>query len=460
MQPAETTPVLAKNIRYAYLLIAVAVVTAFQIARQTAYNVHPDEFVHVDAFCYFENHWWPPELNSDELAYSPYGWSRVYDGEIVYLIYGRLGRLIQSIFPAGSSTASCQARAPQIVWIYRSLNVFLYLITLWILFRTGRKHPWSLLIGLLLLVVPQVTYVYAYANSDAWGLSMGIFLFVFVLARHEKLLHSWPDVIGLAGLTGLVLLSKETDWLSLPFSYLLVGWFLFNELKDRRPFPVQRTAGSLALLLAVTFVVIMPSTIVYPLTQGDYEARAEQMREARAVPALKPSHPTNPGYRLAERGFSFLRVLADRRWIKLSLQSLYGRFGYMSIKPPVRLYNLALALFLSLAFLTYGFAIYRWRQISTTDRMMLLIAPLGVISVVLTSMYHSWIFDFQPQGRYLFSALIPLAMIFGGTAASEPRWLQGLRLFIWALLLFLGLYILWVVLSGDPQLVFSSRTYG
>jgi hypothetical protein len=84
---------------------------------------------------------------------------------------------------------------------------------------------------------------------------------------------------------------------------------------------------------------------------------------------------------------------------------------------------------------------------------MLLIASLSVISVALISMYHSWTFDYQPQGRYLFSALIPLALILGGTAAGEPRWLQGLRLFIWALLFLLGLYILWVVLLGDPRLV-------
>jgi hypothetical protein len=460
MQPAERAPAFARNVRFTYLLVAVAVVTAFQIARGTGYNVHPDEFVHVDAFCYFETHWWPPALDSDELAYSPYGWSRVYDGEIVYLIYGRLGGLVQSIIPGSAAGAGCQARAPGIAWIYRSFNVILYLITLAVLFWTGRKHAWALLVGLLLVAVPQVTYVYAYANSDAWGLSMGIFLFVFVLARGEKLLGSWPDVAALAGLTGLVLLSKETGWLSLPFSYLLLGWFLYEALKERHPFPARRIAGGLALLLALVFAIVTPSVILYPLTQGDFEARAERMREARAGPGLKPSQPTTPGYRLAERGFSFKRILADGRWIKLSMQSLYARFGYMSIKPRLWVYHSALALFLSLVFLTYAFALARWRRISLLEKLALLAAPLAVLAALLASMFHSWTFDYQPQGRYLFSTLVPLALIFGGAVESEPRWLRRLRLLIWALLYVLGLYVLWVVLLGDPQLVFISPPPG
>jgi hypothetical protein len=472
----ETPAFLSKNLRYFSLFIGLAVLTAFQIARQTAFNVHPDEFVHADAFCYFENHWWPPDLNSDGLVYSPYGWSRVYSGELVYLLYGRLSRLIRSVSPGEISAApapgtpvgeqkdqanlppglnlkTCQNRAEDNALIYRLLNVLLYLVTLLVLFYAGRKWLWALLVGLLLLAIPQVIYVYSYANSDAWGLSISIFLFLFVLTRSGALFNSWRNFVGLGALTGLVLLSKETFWASLPFSYLLVVWSFWKERLNGQPVPLRRTAANLAVLTLTAFLVFSPLAVIYPLSQGDFNARAEQMREARAGQAFKPSHPTAPGYRLAERGFPFRRIGANQRWVKLSVQSLYGRFGYLSIKPQLWLYNTVLALFLLLALMTYGFLVLRRHEIPPPVHLALIFAPLCIIAVILASMYNSWTVDFQPQGRYLFAALLPLAVISGGAAAYEPRWLRVLRLLIWFALYCLCLYVLWFMVLGEPRLL-------
>ena len=60
-------------------------------------SYHPDERMHIDAFCYFERQWWSPPVNSNEVIYSPYGWSRVYTGEVVYQVYGRLSELISPL---------------------------------------------------------------------------------------------------------------------------------------------------------------------------------------------------------------------------------------------------------------------------------------------------------------------------------------------------------------------------
>jgi hypothetical protein len=220
-------------------LIALAVITAYQIARRTAYNVHPDEYIHVDAFCYFENHLWPPNLNSDGLMYSGYGWSRVYDQELVYMIYGKSARLARSIMDSHSwlipsnpsvdspttllesaSPSHCQQNAAALAQDYRLFNILLYLITLSVLFYMGWQNPWPLLIALLMICIPQVAYLYAYANSDAWG-SHEHFLVSVRLKAGDRLFNSWLNMVGLAGLTGMVLLSKETAWLSLP---LLTYW--------------------------------------------------------------------------------------------------------------------------------------------------------------------------------------------------------------------------------------------
>ena len=64
-----------------YLVCALAtglgVVLATQIALVTHYNANPDEFIHIDAFCYFEAYAQKPPLDLDGLNYGPEGESRV-----------------------------------------------------------------------------------------------------------------------------------------------------------------------------------------------------------------------------------------------------------------------------------------------------------------------------------------------------------------------------------------------
>src|SRR5438876_4169603 len=72
------------------IFILAPVFVAAMIAHNSINFAHPDEDVHVDSFRWFQTHWTPPELNAPELHYSGMGWSRVYTGEIVYPIYGKL----------------------------------------------------------------------------------------------------------------------------------------------------------------------------------------------------------------------------------------------------------------------------------------------------------------------------------------------------------------------------------
>ncbi len=79
------------------LLIAAATFVTLRIAITSDFDVHPDEFNHADAFCYYETHWWPPDLNADGLRYSPWGMSRLHEEEIVYVIFGKLSAILRPL---------------------------------------------------------------------------------------------------------------------------------------------------------------------------------------------------------------------------------------------------------------------------------------------------------------------------------------------------------------------------
>ena len=226
--------------RTCVVFAAAACLLSAAIALHTAPDMHPDELIHGDAFCYFQDYAWPPPPNLDGLRYSPDGMSRVYNGEIVYWLWGRAGAVIAPL-AAHSSAAIEQLTAPWrpgptgahsflfLPWVstpyscyytlatYRLLNTVLLALTLAVLLYWGRRHPWPLLGAALILCLPQVIYVYSYANSDAWGFSMSLFLFTFAVITRRPLVAPGSTLL-LGTLTALVILSKQPFWITLPFS--------------------------------------------------------------------------------------------------------------------------------------------------------------------------------------------------------------------------------------------------
>lgn len=450
------------------LLIAIACVTSASIALNTKPNAHPDELLHEDAFCYFREHWWPPDLNSNEIQYSPYGWSRVYSGEIVYLVYGRISRLTDPAVRELLNLRQAWQRVPRLyanrtmlplvsgvpgctftVETYRLQNTALLLITLLVLFKYGRKHIWTAVIAGVLLCIPQVIYVYSYANSDAWGISWSLFLFAFA-ATHQRPFSSYRHTIYLAALTAMVLLSKEPYWLSLPFAYLLIGWNTIKHRDDSELAHPRILMYRIVLLGALIMLAIAPLRIVYPRSQGNFSAGTEQMREERAEARFKPGSHTSPGYRLASQGVGFEQVFTNPQWMALSAKSFYGLFGYMTLQLPNWIYIAAGAAGLLCVLLTLGMVAFRWNIIPGSRRLLLLAAPAAFALAVAASLYNSWTQDFQPQGRYLFPALAPIALLLGGTIDLEPRWMRVSRIAVWLAFFILCLCILWRIALTGP----------
>jgi hypothetical protein len=55
------------------VFIALICAVSIRVALKTRVNSPPDERVHVDAFRYYETHWWIPSVNDDLISYSNYG---------------------------------------------------------------------------------------------------------------------------------------------------------------------------------------------------------------------------------------------------------------------------------------------------------------------------------------------------------------------------------------------------
>jgi hypothetical protein len=454
-------------------------VLAVQIALVTHYNDHPDEYIHVDAFCYFESHAWLPPLDLNGLNYGPEGESRVYDAEVVYWVYGRAAAMLgwfrdrlaspgaPAQPPGPVAELSPQQFLPVVVQaeitvgpqqlqclshyaVYRLFNVALFLITLGLLFGVGVRHAWAAAIGMVLLCLPQVIYLYAYANSDAWALSFALFLLVFALAeRHPLASLSKAVLLGL--LTGIVLLSKQSVWAAIPFAYTLIAYRVVQDWRGAggaRPQAVWRHG---AAVLATAMLVIAPIRIWYPLSLGGHlETRLAQIREERAIPGFKPSDPFTPGRQLRSKGVGLDQIVLNLHWVETSAMSFYGYFGPIMYRAPLSAYLIALALAIINALLSLTVLRRNWKVLPDTLRLAFLSAPVVVGVCVAASMYNSWTHDYQPQGRYLFVAVVPIALWMWGTLPWESPRTRAVRLGSAALLLALCAFVLWQIVLQNP----------
>ena len=106
------------------------------------------------------------------------------------------------------------------------------------------------------------------------------------------------------------------------------------------------------------------------------------------------------------------------RWVTFTFQSFWGQFGWMGVLMPTWLYR-ALALWSGA--LVAGFLL--WRR-SAARNLLLGVLGLTVLLVLLMYGYYNVTFV-QHQGRYLFPALIPIAL---GVALATDALLHLLRL--------------------------------
>lgn len=417
-------------------LILVAVTLAEMVAILTRQSAHPDEYLHIDAFRYFEDNWWPPNLGAEDLVYSRYGVSRVYNAEIVYIIYGRLGKIIRIFWKPDEPPYQ----------VYRLINVSLFPLTLVGLFFASSKCIDPTIIGITFLCIPQVHYIYAYANSDAWGLSASVFLFLLALNMSDKPAKTWSwwKLGLLAVLTGLIILSPKEYLFSLFLPYSLLSMRIFQAVKRNNlsPSPIRWLGIRLAALGMLVVAATAPLKVVYPMTQRRFILAGEQMQEAKALCEFKLSNPTFQTLRLASKGEGYFSLLAKRSWVKESLKSFYGVFGWLDVYNPRLIYWTAGFSALLGFCLTMLGTVRNWQKLNDALRTCLILAPIVAFLNICASLRYSLYCDYQPQGRYLFPSLIAVSLMLMATAHVEEKKLKLIRARVLAVMYILCVYSL------------------
>ncbi|MDI7274449.1 MAG: glycosyltransferase family 39 protein [Anaerolineae bacterium] len=256
-------------------------------------------------------------------------------------------------------------------------------------------QPW-LALGTMALVatVPMHTAMTAAVNNDTLAELWVALILWQLLARLQAPdgLRAW---LGLGATLGLAALTKTSTWIVLP---LVVGVVCYVTWRDR--------LGRGRLLLCRGLAVALPAlALLLPWlarnvsVYGIGDPLAFSRHSAVVVGQLRTADW------LADVGLR--RGLADL--LKTTFQSFWGQFGWMGVPIDLRLYR-GLAIATGLSLLGLALRVPRdWRRLGRDERARRL---LLVGSTALTGASFLWynLSFVQHQGRYLFPALIPIAL--------------------------------------------------
>lgn len=267
-------------------------------------------------------------------------------------------------------------------------------------FRRGETvYLFAVLVGFL----PQFIFLGGYFNNDAFSLFTVLLILCLLLRGRER---HW-DVKSCAGLGVAISLCMLTYYFAYGWVLLSVPFCVASVLRDKT---IEKKGAFLARRICLVAAVVLCLTGWYfirnaYLYDGDFLALSASGKCAAAyeqATGLSVLHlPT-----LAATGVGLGEMLFGMGWIKTTLRSLVGGFGYMNIFLSDGLY--ALYFFLLAGGLLCG--LYRFLKRPGHVLELFLLSLGGVIPVV-CSIYFSYTSGFQPQGRYIFAALPALTLL-------------------------------------------------
>lgn len=232
----------ARTIVVVGMLFAAGLILSLARLSSTKYSVHPDEFSHWSAFYYYVDHWAPPAVDDPSVqpSISAWGYSYLYELNATYWVAARVMSPLRALFDSDRSEA-------------RAFQCLLWLVLCWLALR--RKKA-AIALSVLLLS-PQLWYVFAYFNSDAFSLFAALSAVVLLCASRPDVFDyvrgdgaiTWRVLLFTACL-GTLLICKPNYAVLAP-GFLLWVAVLQMDLRWRELAPVL---AALALLGAAVFL--------------------------------------------------------------------------------------------------------------------------------------------------------------------------------------------------------------
>jgi hypothetical protein len=378
------------------VLAVIACALVLSLALSSAFNAHPDEIWHISCVSYFLFDPYPALKSTLQSAhtFSAYQNSYLSTGEIYYPVAAIWTSLVSTLTDLPMDQ----------VQTIRLFSVTCFVLLVFILVR---QRNYGLLVPFL--ITPQLWYIFAYANSDWFGVTATALLLVFINfskftfhrfvlgGSYSRLLRMVPLFI----LVGALIFSKLNYWVAILFCFYepLVRILRAKSTMLSR---IRALAFCVIILVVASLFIAMKSSF-----SRATETRIVQTSELR--PGLAPNESRYLQTRMAStrnlygQHVSLWNLLTRRQWIWLSCRSFFADFGWMNFHLTTYYYSLVILLFSALLFY-----IVRMTKMEENFAPICWFILLVIGANISSAIAFSWLFDLQPQGRYLFPSLLAL----------------------------------------------------
>lgn len=360
------------------------------------YNSAPDEEMKYDVCRYLVEHGKLPHGGDESIRNPIWGISYAFTPILSYMISAVFMK-IAMIFTTNEFAIVVAARLVSVICM-TLLSIVCMKIS-----EKLFKGTYKWLFTILVIFLPQMIFLGSYINNDSLALlSIGIIVYAWILGLERK----WDikSCILLAVGIGICALSYYNA-----YGYILCSIFIYliTAIKDKKPIKEILLKG--LIIFAIAFAIagwwFIRNFIIY---DGDFlgMSTSNEYAEMYAMDAYKPSKIQNP----VNRGVSLYQMLVRENWIRTTILSFIGLFGYMSIIMNRLIYWVYLALFIAggigTLILFKDFIFNKEKK----DEKSIIFNVIFIICMVIPwglSIYYSYFSDFEPQGRYIMPMIIP-----------------------------------------------------
>ena len=396
-----------------YFLIYL-IITISMLVRQPFGNP-PDEINRYLIPQYIAAHGTLPDGYDESIRIPGYGFSYAFQPILPYMIQGYAMRLEQSF--TSSETA--------LLYTARGVNLILGLLTALFVLLLSRKwfsdKRWQYLFAFLVTFLPQSIFLHTYVNTDSCCMmSIAIMLYGLTKGLEDRFSVSSSIILSI----GIILCALSyynaygfiLSCILLFFANYLSVSFSKNTFKltfDWKAFFKKGAFISALVLLGIAWWFLRS----YQLYDGDFLGL--KSRDACAALYAIPSLHPDTRVTWQSQGYSIPDMLLQSDFINLSTLSFIGIYGPMTITTSLWVYRFYKLLFPAgillclvlnpkntVAKKSFPDTLYRerpaFRIFYHCNMIFCILMPFFL------STYYSYTTDYQPQGRYLLPALIPV----------------------------------------------------
>lgn len=391
----------------AVLFVIYVFILCFSWAISTRFNSAPDEKMKYDICEYISENLKLPHGGDESIRDSKWGISYAFTPILSYMCSVVFMRIFM-IFTNNQNILIIAARLVSVLCITG------YAIMCIKIANELFKGLYKWLFVALVTLLPQLVYLGSYINNDSLALlSISIIVYSWILGLKNN--WNWKSCIIMAIGIGICSLSYYNA-----YGYILCSVIIYILSCIIKKINWKEFIKKGIVIAVIAFIVAGWWFIRnYILYDGDFLGLniSREYGEMYAIDSLKPSNRLTPSHKKVSLSY----MLINMNWLKSTINSFIGQFGYMTLIMNKIIY-LEYKIFILIgvigivtkAIINLFKNIISKKQIKlveeTNKKEIVLFNSIMIVNIIipiLLSLYYSYFLDFQAQGRYIMPILIP-----------------------------------------------------